>query len=471
MKLQGLILAGLVLTACTTATPESESLDTGGVVHLEDYVGPAGQAVRDGHPDARPNAAESRTDVRTVARGPAVRRVIGMPATETLIFHLPLPTGARFDFGMSVVDPRPVTFRVAVSEAGNTRRVVFEEDHDDPDLWVQHSVDLSAYEGKTVDIALEATSRTASNVALWAAPTISGSDRVERPNVILYVIDGAGAEYMSLYGFNLRTTPHLESLAEEGVVFERAYSNSRWTKPSTSSFLTSLHHSVLGGFDTTGDLLPEAAVPMAEHFHRSGYQTALLTGNPLAGRLSGHERGVDTLIDARRGALLLASTLHAEYREWRDAYPGTPYWVHFQTIDVHMTGPAAPPPFAGLYLGSEDRRKLDQWRESFGLWPTEEELRAGGVSPEEFFHAAQMLYAELMAYQDHEIGRFVEQLKADGSWDNTLLIIASDHGQHEAGLVHPDRPTDGQHTHMRPEHTRIPLIFVWPRGIPGGRRY
>ncbi len=47
-----------------------------------------------------------------------------------------------------------------------------------------------------------------------------------RPNVILYVIDGAAADRMSVYGYDRRTTPNLERLAAEGVVFENAYSNS-----------------------------------------------------------------------------------------------------------------------------------------------------------------------------------------------------------------------------------------------------
>ena len=46
------------------------------------------------------------------------------------------------------------------------------------------------------------------------------------PNVIFYVIDGGAADFMSVYGYNRRTTPNIERLAAEGVVFERAYSNS-----------------------------------------------------------------------------------------------------------------------------------------------------------------------------------------------------------------------------------------------------
>ena len=54
----------------------------------------------------------------------------------------------------------------------------------------------------------------------------------DKPNVIFYVIDGGGADHMSVYGYNRRTTPNLERLVAKGSVFERAYSNSTWSKPS-----------------------------------------------------------------------------------------------------------------------------------------------------------------------------------------------------------------------------------------------
>ena len=52
---------------------------------------------------------------------------------------------------------------------------------------------------------------------------------------------------MSVFGYNRANTPHLARLAEEGAVFERAYSSASWTKPSTASFMTSIPHSAPGG--------------------------------------------------------------------------------------------------------------------------------------------------------------------------------------------------------------------------------
>ncbi|MGH7555880.1 MAG: sulfatase-like hydrolase/transferase [Longimicrobiales bacterium] len=98
---------------------------------------------------------------------------------------------------------------------------------------------------------------------------------MSRPNVIFYVIDGGGADQMSVYGYNRRTTPNLEALAREGAVFERAHSTASWSQPSTTSFMTSLHSSVLGNYERFAPL-PAEARPMAERFREGGYQTAVL---------------------------------------------------------------------------------------------------------------------------------------------------------------------------------------------------
>jgi hypothetical protein len=76
-----------------------------------------------------------------------------------------------------------------------------------PGRWAQRSVDLAPFAGETVTLALATESEQPGKVAFWAAPTLSGSGTSERPNIILYVIDCGGADYMSAYGYDRKTTP------------------------------------------------------------------------------------------------------------------------------------------------------------------------------------------------------------------------------------------------------------------------
>lgn len=297
---------------------------------------------------------------------------------------------------------------------------------------------------------------------------MSGARATRKPNVILYVIDGAGADWMSVYGYNRRTTPFLERLAEEAVVFERAYSNATWTKLSTPSFMTSLPYSVLGGLRSLADKIPKGVTTMAEHFGRAGYSTAVIASNPFAVTSSGLERGVHEvrLIDPPVNAES-SQHLHRAFWKWREAYPGDPYWVHFQTTDVHEDfQPTAP--FAGLFLTPDLRARYFEWDKKVRYDDTAS-YAAAGTTVEEYALAQQALYDEGMAHQDHQLRGFVERLKASGEWENTLLILASDHG-YSAGSHRLMPGMEVGAAFLHPFATRIPMMFVWPGHIEGGRR-
>ena len=220
-----------------------------------------------------PREAEFAGDgagVRTVGLHPGGDAVKEAPYHRTLYMHAPgriayrvrVPEAGRLDVGLRVLrEDAPVRFAITATPQQGEVETLLEETYAERQ-WGSRSVDLSHLAGQTVTVALEAEAARAGTVALWAAPTLSGARTTERPNIIFYVIDGAGADFMSVYGYNRSTTPNLERLAAEGAVFEHAYSNASWTKPSTMSFMTSLHTSVLGVGDFMTAPVPEQAVTM-----------------------------------------------------------------------------------------------------------------------------------------------------------------------------------------------------------------
>ena len=164
--------------------------------------------------------------VRTDARSEAYRRALYTHAPGRLEYRVQVPEAGRLDVGLGVLrDDAPVTFRVTARPEGSDAQTLLAETYADRDHWAQRSVDLSDLAGQTVTLVLEADAERAGSVALWAPPTISGARTTDKPNVVFYIIDSGGADYMSVYGYNRRTTPNLERLAAEGAVFERAYSN------------------------------------------------------------------------------------------------------------------------------------------------------------------------------------------------------------------------------------------------------
>ena len=439
-------------------------------------------------------SAEAPHGMKSENRDGIRYRTLYTHAPARIEYPVRIPEGGRLDLGLGVATGGvPVTFRVTATIGNAPGEILLEEVHADATAFATRSIDLSHLAGRVVTLALEAASDSEGAVALWVTPTVSGRVTAAKPNIIFYVIDGAGADFMSVYGYNRRTTPNLERIAAEGAVFEYARSNAAWTKPSTASFMTSLQHSVLGGFRNPQEALPDSVVTMAQRLHRAGYQTAVFTTNPNAGSLSDLQRGNDVFRDrGMRQHSISSVELHRNFWDWRSDYPGAPYWVHFQTTDVHeVHEPVAP--FAGLFVrpgardslrsllhdfwdGSWEECDFDEWEMSISGF-MRRCLETLGVDPVWFFDTQRGLYDETMAHQDYQLGRLVERLKIDGEWENTLLIIASDHG-HPAGsfsrfgrgLFDPP-PPDWEGALADSYRTRIPLIFVWPGHIAPGQRF
>jgi len=425
--------------------------------------------------------AASKVGTGQESWGGSSRRVIYTHVPGKLEYDVRIPEGGRLDVGFGLLKSSvPVKFRILAREraARLAPKALLEEPYSNEKSRLQRSVDLSPLAGKTVTLTLETDSDRPGDVAFWGAPMLSGVRAADKPNIVLYVIDGAAAEYMGVYGYNRRTTPNLERLAAEGVVFENAHSNSSWTKASVPSFMTSLHHSVLGGYELESDPLPEQAVPMSEHLHKAGYLTEVLTSNPYAGRISSLDRGVDSMVDTDMNdfdyeTLPYAADLHREFWKFREAYPGEPYWVHIQPTDVHWPWrPVAP--FAGLFATLDERRtfgEMTKKMEEVRFQNYAERVEKSGVDPALYSQISRKLYDESMAYVDHMIGRLVERIKDRGEWERTLFILAADHSQESAALplLDPKLPKYNSPL-LSAQMSRVPLVFVWPGRIAPGRR-
>ncbi|HSA95358.1 MAG TPA: sulfatase, partial [Acidobacteriota bacterium] len=412
--------------------------------------------------------------------GLTTRSLLYAHAPGTVAYDVRVPDKGRLDFGFGLLKKTDaVRFRVSAREPGAeaASKVLLEEDYSGDRPRLQRSVDLSAFAGKTISLVLETSAERPGCVAFWGSPTLSGARASTKPNIVFYVIDGASSEFMSVYGYNRRTTPFLERLAAEGAVFENAYSNSSWTKISVPSFMTSLHNSVFGGNETESDALPDQAVPMSERLHKAGYLTEVLTSNPYCGRLSSLDRGVDRMVDTNPNAsaeeVVRSEDLHRDFWNAREAYPAEPYWVHFQPTDVHMPWkPIAP--FAGLFATPEERREFDEMLKKIQTQTgesMEEIIKKSVVDVDRYFYLSRKLYDESMAHQDYTIGKLVERIKDRGEWGNTLFIVAADHGHEAAGLTlfDPRRPNYPA-PFLASQCSKIPMIFVWAGKIAPGRR-
>ena len=301
----------------------------------------------------------------------------------------------------------------------------------------------------------------------------------DAPNVLLIILDTVRSANLSLYGYGMPTTPNLERLAGRGVVFENALSTSPWTLPSHASVFTGRYPHEL-----TADWLSpldKSDPTLAEHFTASGYSTAGFVGNLIyATWETGLNRGFSRYIDfpvsvatavstswlarwlaqrVRRalghGEALVsrsAGDINGDFLAWLDHQEESrPFFAFLNYMEAH--GPYVPP---------------DSLNGRFGPVRTGRALADLSVRRHwsaEAMAAERAAYDAEIAYADQEVGAVVAALEQRGLLENTLLIVASDHGEQfgEHGL------TDHANS-LYSQLLRVPLLLVMRGRVPEGAR-
>ena len=115
---------------------------------------------------------------------------------------------------------------------------------------------------------------------------------MKKPNLLLISIDSLRADHLSAYGYAKETTPYLAELAEEGVLFQNAFSASNWTGAAVASLLTGRYPTSHGY--TNQRYYLDADVPtLADHMQTAGYRTACFSNNLYITAQTGLNRGFD----------------------------------------------------------------------------------------------------------------------------------------------------------------------------------
>ncbi len=296
----------------------------------------------------------------------------------------------------------------------------------------------------------------ACSLLLAAAVGCGGSpaDRAppRRPNVVLYVVDTVRADRLGVYGYDKPTSPRLDAFAEEGVVFENAWAQSSWTRPSVASMFTGLlppAHRAVG----RRSVLPEGAVTLAEILAANGYVGMGLVRNPNAGRSFGFAQGFTHFRAAdpgRDGAMIDWVRLWLDDRE--DA--GGPFFLFLLAADPH--GPYNPLPEFTNRLdagGAPDRYRTRRYMR---------QLNRREVEPDPgTAEALSRLYDAEVAQNDHAFGVLLDELESRGLMDDTAVIHVSDHGEEFA--------EHGRWEHgksLYEEALRVPFIMRLPGVAP-----
>lgn len=309
-------------------------------------------------------------------------------------------------------------------------------------------------------------------VVIWAIAPDHLHLSARGPNVLLITVDTLRADHLGAYGYPVDVSPHVDSLARQGVVFERAIAASSRTTPSHASIMTSRftrEHSI--GYLNGGSRL-DGETTVAEVFRGAGYQTAAFVGNWAIRKGVGLDAGFDVYDDAfttpelNRQAFMerLAEDTTRRALAWLESVDAGPLflWVHYQ--DPH--GPYTPP--AGYRAqvprapDGEPELRLLRSETGFRGIPAYQALE--GVRR---LSEYQALYAGEIEYADTWIGALVAAFDAHPSKSESegIVLFTADHGEsfgeNDLYLVHGEETT--------PDQARVPFILRSP-GLAPGRR-
>lgn len=275
-----------------------------------------------------------------------------------------------------------------------------------------------------------------------------------RNNVVVVSLDTLRADHLSTYGYGRPTSPHVDALAQAGVVFELAISQAASTLPSHRSLFQSRFASHTG-----------ADVPtLAEVLQRNGYGTAAFTGGGNVSARLGFARGFDTY---REDGLRFVDIFPA-FEAWLGRLQGAPFFAFLHSYDIHLPyDPPAPydtmflPDYEGPVTGKSTLEICRKLRRLF-----EQEYFRGDVPlTESDRRKIVALYDGAIRHVDGFIGRVVALLEERGLLEHTVLVLVSDHGEEfwdHGSVLH-------SHT-LYQELVHVPLIWRLPGARFGGRR-
>jgi arylsulfatase A-like enzyme len=302
-------------------------------------------------------------------------------------------------------------------------------------------------------------------LALLGLPVASCMRQHAHPDVLLITVDTLRADHLSAYGFELESSPEIDALAVNSVLFERAIAAASLTVPSHTSIMTSRYvreHSV--GY-LNGKSQLKGLETLADRFRAAGYSTGAFIGNILLTRLTGLDRGFDVYDDELSSVELnrphvaerLAEPTTRRAIEWLTGRASPVFlWVHYQ--EPH--GPYSPPEgFVGTLTvpRAPNEEPLEVKRGSNAIPPY---LEIPGLRfPSEY----RSRYAEEIRYADHWIGELVRAF--DERPGAGVVLLTADHGESfgESGRWFAHIHTTG------PEVAHVPFILRAP-GLEPSRR-
>ncbi len=281
-------------------------------------------------------------------------------------------------------------------------------------------------------------------------PKVSPSQK----NVIWIVLDALNARHVSCYGYPYQTTPHIDAISLEAIQFNQAYTQGVNTNIALASMFTSLYPETTRVWGYKSQLI-EKAETIAEILNEKGMQTLVISDHQGLD-MSNLTQGFQDRIIIEGNILMSRPAFFKKTLDYlknlKPSKNGNFIYMHF----LYPHSPFHPPePF---------RSKFDKDYEGTidGTQKTLLDSNRGKlkVTERDIIHL-RSLYDGNLNYIDHILGQIFKELKHNGLYQDSLIIITADHGE---GLMEHGYFFHNQYVYEESIH--VPLILKFPHSFP-----
>lgn len=405
--------------------------------------------------------------------GDDVRQGILMQGDVEIYYkNIRIPEGAMLKFGINGFCFQDGCLRLTIIiKINDDMKEIFSEQIDMREnkylIWIDREINLSKYNGKEIDFKIKVScDKESLKIGISPFKIVPRNRKyirkpiINHTNVLLITLDAVRYDYLGFMGHGYIQTPNLNSLAKAGVVFLNNFSQANITIPSHLSILSSKYPRTINVMDNYKYKLPSLGT-IAEKLTDKGYSNSAFVGVEILNPswCNGIENGFNEYFQVMGNQRMAEHTINL-FHNWVKENCTKPFFTWMHLFDAH--NPYLPSkPFYGLYstekMGGMNNPEV-QVDNIDVLRGITDWLKVRGINDINF---PMTQYAAEITYLDHNIGKIFNTLKNLGLWENTIIIITSDHGE-----CLGEHNIYFDHQGLYDEATHIPLIMHYPKILP-----
>ena len=299
---------------------------------------------------------------------------------------------------------------------------------------------------KKINVAVISTALLIFAIVIWFLHTdkftftpASISSPPQQNNVIFISVDTLRADHLGIYGYDRNTSPNIDNFAQDNILFKQAITQGTLSLTSYASIFTSQYQEVHGthggGKERISKGLGSSALTMAEVFKAQGYKTAAFVGELHLEPKYGFDQGFD--VYNSKGFSFNDSMPSAV--KWLKENKNKNFFLFLQGYDAHDPY-EAPEPFWHMFdpgyegvLHDLPFHDLDfGYRSQLSIKDGNPAVKIGAevipLAQRDIDHVIAHYDGEIR-YADYLVGQFLGTLREMGLYDDSIIVIFSDHGE------------------------------------------